>query len=71
MKALISAFHESTKCMWCQKTSEGITVQFDGGFLRDGELCWKCLQQATRVHHEQQSATSKEPRTVRAREASQ
>ncbi len=55
MKALITAFHESTKCMWCEKTSESVTVQFDGGFLSAGELCWKCLQQATRVHHKQQT----------------
>jgi len=70
MKALISAFHESTKCMWCQKTSEAVTIQFDGGFLSQGELCWKCLQQATRVHHEQESATSKGTRAERTREKS-
>lgn len=55
MKALITGYHESTRCMWCEKTSEAVTVQFDGGFLSAGELCWKCLQQATRVHHKQQT----------------
>ena len=55
MKALISELHESAKCAWCEKTSEAVTVQFDGGFLSAGELCWKCLQQATRVHHKQQA----------------
>lgn len=53
MKALLSEFHESAKCMWCEKTAESVTIQFDGGFLTKGELCWKCLQQATRVHHHQ------------------
>lgn len=52
MKALITEFHESTLCMWCKKTREAVTVQFEGGFLNRGELCWKCLQQATRVQHQ-------------------
>lgn len=53
MKALISAYHESHSCTWCNKTAECVTVQFDGGFLQKGPLCWRCLQQATRVHHTQ------------------
>jgi hypothetical protein len=61
MKALITDYHESTNCTWCEKTNEAITVQFEGGFLQKGPLCWKCLQQATRVHHKQDSATSKPP----------
>ena len=62
MKALITAYHESNKCMWCGKTSEAVTVQFDGGFLSAGELCWKCLQQATRVHHKQQAEATPQQR---------
>ena len=57
MKALITEYHESAKCSWCEKTAEAVTVQFDSGFLTKGELCWKCLQQATRVHHKQQGAS--------------
>lgn len=53
MRALITGYHESTTCMWCEKSTEAVTVQFDGGFLKAGELCWKCLQQATRVQHKQ------------------
>lgn len=56
MKVLISDYHDSAKCMWCEKTGEAVSIQFDGGFLNKGELCWKCLQQATRVHHSQQTA---------------
>jgi hypothetical protein len=65
MKALILAFHESTQCTWCEKTAEGVTVHFDGGFLNKGALCWKCLQQATRVHHRQiaESETGAPPAT--------
>jgi hypothetical protein len=62
MNAILSAYHESTKCMWCGKTAEAVTVQFDGGFLSAGELCWKCLQQATRVHHKQQTEASTQQR---------
>lgn len=53
MRAMISAFHVSTTCTWCEKEAEGVTVEFDGGFLQKGALCWKCLQQATRVHAKQ------------------
>ena len=55
MKALISAFHEKTNCSWCQKETEAVSVEFDGGFLRKGPLCWRCLQQAVRVHAKQQA----------------
>lgn len=53
MQATISEYHESIKCIWCEKTTEAITVEFEGGFLHKGPLCWKCLQQATRVHNKQ------------------
>jgi hypothetical protein len=53
MKALISAYYESAGCTWCNRTAECVTVQFDGGFLLKSELCFKCLQQAVRVHHKQ------------------
>lgn len=53
MKALVTAYVESARCLWCEKTTEAITVQFDGGFLQKSELCFRCFQQATRVHHKQ------------------
>lgn len=55
MQATISAFYESDTCTWCEKQSEGVTVEFDNGFLQKGRLCFKCLQQAIRVHHKQNS----------------
>lgn len=55
MKVLISDYHDSAKCMWCKKETEAVTIEFDGGFLTKGCLCWKCLQQATRVHDKQQT----------------
>ena len=54
MKTLLTDLHDSAKCMWCEKTAEAVTVQFESGFLKKGELCWKCLQQAVRVHHRQE-----------------
>lgn len=57
MKALVTAYHASAKCTWCEKTTESITVQFDDGFLQRSELCFRCFQQATRVHHKQTAGT--------------
>jgi hypothetical protein len=59
MKALISAYHESAACAWCNKTAECVTVQFDGGFLQKSELCFRCLQQSVRVHHKQTGGDEK------------
>lgn len=53
MRATITEFHNSTTCTWCERDAEGVTVEFEQGFLQKGPLCWKCLQQATRVHHKQ------------------
>ena len=63
MQAVISEYHSSAKCTWCEKETEGVTVEFDGGFLQRGSLCWKCLQQATRVHHKQ-GATGESKRSA-------
>lgn len=62
MKATISAYHEKTTCTWCEKEAEAVTVEFSDGFLHKGALCWKCLQQATRVRFRQQ-ATPEQQRT--------
>ena len=57
MKALITAYNEATKCAWCEKENDGVTVEFDGNFLKKGPLCFKCLQQAVKVHHKQANAS--------------
>ncbi len=54
MQVVISAFHQSQSCTWCEKQTEAVTVEFYGGFLQNCALCWKCLQQAIRVHHRQE-----------------
>jgi hypothetical protein len=56
MNVVVSAYHESTTCAWCNKTAEGVSVQFEGGFLHKSDLCFKCLQQSVRVHHKQIAA---------------
>ena len=58
MKALITAYNEATKCTWCERDNEGVTIEFDGSFLKKGPLCFKCLQQAVKVHHK----ASQEPK---------
>lgn len=55
MRAIISEYHESTSCTWCERDTEGVTVEFDAGFLQRGPLCFKCLHQSIRVHHKQNS----------------
>jgi len=55
MNVSLSDWHEKAVCTWCQKEAEGVTASFAGGFLRRATLCWKCLQQAVRVHAGQES----------------
>lgn len=58
MRAVITLFNESALCLWCNRTAEGVTVEFDDGFLQKGPLCWRCLQQATRVHNLQDTGSA-------------
>jgi hypothetical protein len=66
MQIVISAYHDSATCTWCNRTVEGVTAEFDGGFLQKGPLCWRCLQQATRVHHAQSHDENKPAAKPRA-----
>lgn len=70
MNVTISAWHESATCTWCQKDTEAVTVTFDSGFLRDSNLCWKCMKQALRVHHQQQQQAEPNRKGVFAKAAS-
>lgn len=53
MTVTLSNWQESTSCTWCEKTCECVTADFGDGFITTSPLCWKCLQQAVRVHHKQ------------------
>ena len=55
MKAVISDYAEAAMCTWCEKETEAVIVAFDGGFLHQAPLCWKCLQKAVRVRHKQEA----------------
>jgi hypothetical protein len=57
----MTQFNESAHCLWCNRMAEGVTVEFDDGFLQKGPLCWRCLQQATRVHNLQAQNGSPSP----------
>jgi hypothetical protein len=68
MRAVITHFNESAHCLWCNRMAEGVTIEFDDGFLQKGPLCWRCLQQATRVHNLQaQNGSAVTPPPARAR----
>jgi hypothetical protein len=64
MRAVISEYNESALCLWCNRTAEGVTVEFDDGFLKKGHLCWRCLTQATRVHNQQATDGNHAPKAA-------
>lgn len=61
MRVVISAYHESRECTWCRKAAEATTVKFEQGFLPEAEFCFRCLQQAIRVQHQQAGGGKSEP----------
>lgn len=61
MHVTLTDYHESTKCSWCEKEKEGVTVCFDDGFLEDLPVCWSCLQKAVKVRSRQENGRSQNP----------
>lgn len=55
VKALISRWIASAKCVWCEKTKECVTVEFGDGFLAKNSLCWRCLAKVVKVRSQDQS----------------
>ncbi len=49
MKVVLFKRQESVSCCWCEKERECVTVSFSDGFIKQGCLCWKCLQTAYKV----------------------
>lgn len=62
MKALLSKWHASETCLWCQKERECVTVDFGDGFITKGTLCWGCLQKTVRV--KSQTTTKPQPKAA-------
>lgn len=62
MKTLITAWHESAQCVWCEKDKETVSVEFGDGFLTNSKICWRCLQKAIRVRARNRT----KPNNVRA-----
>lgn len=58
-------YNSASKCNWCEKEAEGITVEFAENFLHKGPLCFKCFQQAVRVHYKQYQSSDLTPSTKR------
>ena len=58
MNVKVSAYHESAECVWCEKATEGVTVDFDDNFLRNATICWKCFQKSVRVRSRQERQTT-------------
>ena len=49
IEAKITAWHEVVSCTWCEKEKEGVTVDFNDGFIQEAPLCWSCLERAVKV----------------------
>ena len=63
MNIVLSEWHESTNCAWCERSKECVTADFGDGFITKSDLCWKCLQQALRVHAKQNTTKYNPPTT--------
>lgn len=53
MRVEITEYHEKETCLWCSREAEGVTATFDAGFLGKASLCFRCLQNATKVRAQQ------------------
>lgn len=65
MRAVITDFNETSSCLWCDRTAEGVQIVFEEFAIGEGHLCWKCLQQAVRVYHKQQPSAEPQRRPRR------
>jgi len=63
MLGQLTKYNDADTCNWCEKEAEGITVEFAGNFLQKGHFCFKCFQQAVRVHHKQHQVAEAPSRT--------
>ncbi|QEG21022.1 hypothetical protein [Mariniblastus fucicola] len=66
MKVVLSKRHEQANCCWCEKERECVTVTFSDGFIKQGSLCWKCLQTAYKVRSLHSGQASSEPESSQA-----
>lgn len=69
MKVIISKFSAADQCQWCNRNVEGVTAEYEKGFLARGHLCWKCLQRSTRVYAAQTGEVNPSVPPKAAREA--
>ena len=62
----ITEYHTKQMCLWCSKETESVTANFDDGFLENACLCWRCLQNATKVraNKERGQPSRKKPSTT-------
>ena len=58
MKALLTAWHESASCLWCEKNRECVSVDFGDGFLTRATMCWQCVQKAVKVRAQQERSSN-------------
>jgi hypothetical protein len=59
MKVLLTAWHDSATCRWCEKTRPCVTTTFADGFLQEAPLCWKCLETSVRVRQRKDEPADK------------
>ena len=65
MKVILSAWHESETCLWCEKTRDCVAVEFGDNFISKGNLCWSCLQTSVKVHQRSRAESQRPSRQLR------
>ena len=55
MHVTLTLWHPDATCVWCERSTECVTVNFEDGFLQDSTLCWKCFAKAAKVRSQQEA----------------
>ena len=48
-RIVISQWHDSSDCNWCDRTKECVTAEHEDGFLSKGPMCWACLRNSVQA----------------------
>lgn len=65
MLVTLTQWHTDASCVWCERSTECVTVNFEDGFVREAPLCWKCLAKATKVRSQQEAKLPTKPNCPR------
>lgn len=56
MHVHLTTWHDSATCVWCEKSKECVTANFQDGFVKNSPLCWKCLAKSVKVRSQQEAS---------------